>query len=82
MRSITFVALVFALVGSGCPSPVCDSTLAETRCHGERAEVCASDGQWQLVADCSSVEGAMCSAVEDDGHALHACVPTSGGESE
>jgi len=77
MRGLLGLSLLLA----GCPTPVCDSTAAAYRCHEDRAEVCASDGQWQLIADCSSIEGARCAEdVVDDGHALSACVPTSGGE--
>lgn len=71
-------AVLAAALAAGCPSPVCE-TLA-SRCDGQRAEVCAADGQWQLIADCGELEGAMCAEVEDDGQRLHACVPTSGGE--
>jgi len=62
--------LALALLLAGCPRPVC-STLA-TRCDGARAEVCAADGQWQLVADCDRValqSGGewLCAPVVDDG---------------
>jgi len=69
------------LLLAGCPHPVC-STLA-TRCDGPaRVEVCAADGQWQLVADCSTValqSGGewLCAPVEDEGEELHACVPVT-----
>jgi len=72
------LALVFL---AGCPRPVCP-TLA-TRCDGARAEVCAADGQWQLVADCDRVAMQSggewaCAPVLDEGDELHACV--RGGE--
>lgn len=65
MTRLAFLAL---LTLAGCPRPVCP-TLA-TRCDGARAEVCAADGQWQLVADCA-IDGATCGPVED----AVSCVP-------
>lgn len=61
-----FLPLFFLL--AGCPTPVC-TTLA-TRCNGARAELCASDGQWAIVADCAEA-GAVCESVGDE----VACVP-------
>lgn len=78
---MTRLAALTLLALAGCPRPVC-STLA-TRCDGPRAEVCASDGQWQLVADCVAVAQQSggewtCAPVLDEGDAMHACV--RGGE--
>ena len=56
------LAVAILVFLAGCPRPVCP-TLA-TRCDGARAEVCAADGQWQLVADCA-IDGATCGPVED-----------------
>ena len=74
---MTRLAALTLLALAGCPRPVC-STLA-TRCDGARAEVCAADGQWQLVADCDRVAMQSggewaCEPVEDEGEAMHACV--------
>lgn len=70
--------LALSLLLTGCPRPVC-STMA-TRCDGARAEVCAADGQWQVVEDCEAVARQSggewtCAPVEDEGEAMHACVP-------
>ena len=76
---LALLALGALALLEGCPTPVC-STLA-TRCDGSRAEVCASDGQWQTVTDCDELEEASggaweCAPLEERGVALHACVPT------
>lgn len=45
--------LVLLLVGcdDGCEKNA-------TRCNGDRAEMCSSGGEWELIADCSEIEGA------------------------
>jgi hypothetical protein len=73
------VFLCIAALGiTACPRPVC-STLA-TRCDGEVAQICGSDGQWQRVADCDAVERTSggewsCQPTLSDGVEVHACVP-------
>lgn len=71
MRALFGLVVLLA----GCPSPVCP-TLA-TRCDGPRVETCASDGQWQTVADCEAA-GGVCQYVHDSEIDGHVC--TWGGE--
>jgi hypothetical protein len=37
----------------------------ETRCSGDRAEMCSSGGEWELIADCSEIEGAAFACCAD-----------------
>ena len=71
--------LALTLLATGCPTPVCP-TLA-TRCaDAVHVEVCDSEGQWQPVADCSTLwETAggewTCAEADEDGERVHACLP-------
>jgi hypothetical protein len=68
---------LFLLALMGCPTPVCDPT--ETRCVGETAEICGSDGLWRVLMECGG-EGMVCCRIEQDLDAGvpsgHTCLPT------
>jgi hypothetical protein len=73
LKSLSVLLLVTLL---GCPTPVCDPT--ETRCSGQTAEICGSDGLWQTLLDCPA-DGMVCCWVEADPAegtpAGHTCLP-------
>jgi hypothetical protein len=72
------IAITLLVLAAGCPAPVCP-TLA-TRCDGQVAQVCDADGQWQEVADCSTLWETSggewtCEPTTSDGVEVHACLP-------
>lgn len=77
MKALLISIVVLGTVaGVGCPTPVCDPT--ETRCSGQTAEICGSDGVWRVLLDCPA-DGMVCCAVEQDLDAGtpsgHTCLP-------
>ena len=54
--------IVMAYVISGCDDGCAQN---ETRCRGDRAEMCSSGGDWTLLADCSEIEGAAFACCAD-----------------
>lgn len=73
--------LVVASVLSGCE----ECAQNETRCRGDRAEMCSSGGDWTLLADCAEIEGAAfaCCADPAGGYSCllaTECAPDAGAE--
>lgn len=82
MRVAAFVLLGLLLGGAACPNDNC--TPAATRCYLNRAQICGSDRNWRLLADCedlgaTTVDWACCWQGGDPGEGVpegHTCLPT------
>jgi hypothetical protein len=79
----TAILLAALAVASCRPTDGC--TPAESRCTGQTAEVCDSNGRWQTLADCDRVSeqsGAafVCGATSlpEGGAPGYTCLPDSG----
>jgi len=77
MRIFLAIIMSFVLLGASCPQEqtgVCTPT--EGRCADNQAQVCDSQGRWQVITDCSEVGGTdrtfTCQRV-DTGE--HTCLP-------
>lgn len=71
MRLLIPVVLLLA----GCPTPVCEPM--ETRCNGQTAEICGSDGIWRVLMECEP-EGMVCCYMPQDDAGMpsgHTCLP-------
>lgn len=53
MRSAMAILAAVALLTMACEE--CDPS--DTRCRGDIADICSSNGQWELMMDCAEVEG-------------------------
>lgn len=61
------IVLVFAV--AGCPSTAAVCIHLETQCAEDVAQVCDTQGRWEDVMDCSTVEpGEWSCGVEEDEH--------------
>lgn len=91
MRFVVVLLFLVPLVLAGCPTDDCMPN--ETRCYGNRAEICGSDQRWRVFLDCEELGGAMidwtCCWLEEDfdggipaGHGCiesRECPPVDGG---
>ena len=68
------LAWLLPLLLAACPqlTTVDHCAPLETRCNGQVAELCASNGNWTLTMDCSKSPGFVCAMVESAGG--HTCV--------
>ena len=55
MRLGTMILTMLVLLLVGCGDECSENA---TRCSGDSAEMCSSGGEWELIADCSEIDGA------------------------
>lgn len=68
--------IILSLVLFGCHD---DCEPKATRCNGDRVEVCNTEMDWELDADCSEIEdfglGLEWTCCVDPEDGLHSCLP-------
>jgi len=73
---VTRALVLLALLVTGCPRQQC--LVQDTRCVGQRAEICTAGGEWHPLADCAAA-GGQCALAHDEVNGTpvegHACVP-------
>ena len=78
MKKIILCLALLMLAAVAC-TPVCQ--IKDTRCNGTAAEVCDSNGRWQLVMNCPDIKGqagvnwTCCATRDAAGNEIHACLP-------
>ena len=66
---VLLACLLFALGCASCPPKPEVCTPGESRCTGNRAELCSPDkSEWFLVMDCGMLDGTWTCAVTPEGH--------------
>lgn len=71
--AIRMLAATALLSLAGCPDPECQPV--ETRCAGEVAEICDSEGFWSVLMDCAATLPPTSCCEVTDPEPGHTCLP-------
>ena len=74
MKQLLWISIFLGILLTGCPPiwTVDHCVPLDTRCNGQKAELCATNGNWTLTMDCAQSPGFLCAFVASA--AGHTCI--------